>query len=54
MWGAGTAEGGVFLGETPKNLPKNSLSSLPFVYRAPPVFSTLRRAWGVSTPLFFY
>ena len=49
---AGPAEGGVpgvhvhplFLGETLKNLPKHSLSSMPFVHRAPPVFGTLRRA----------
>ena len=33
-----------FLGETPKDLPKNSLFKMPFIYCAPPIFSTLRRA----------
>ena len=51
----GSAEGGVpgvhvhplFFGETPTNLLKNWLSSMPFVHPAPPVFSTLRRACGL-------
>ena len=50
---AGPAEGGVpgvhvhplFLEETPKNLPENLVFKMPFIYCAPPVFSTLRRAW---------
>ena len=42
----------LFFGETPKNLTKTSLSLMPFalVYRAPPVFITLRRACSLFIP----
>ena len=49
---SGPAEGGVlgvhmhslFLVEAHKDLPYNSLLKMPFLYRGPPVFSTLRWA----------